>query len=79
MEQSNLILTIDFGTQSVRVSIFDRNGNTLACEKQTYEPAYFSSKPGYAEQDPAYYYECLCKENQRGFKNNNKYRFDEKS
>ena len=69
MEQSNLILTIDFGTQSVRVSIFDRNGNTLACEKQTYEPAYFSSKPGYAEQDPAYYYDCLCKCSQRICKN----------
>lgn len=69
MDNSNLILTIDFGTQSVRVAIFDKEGNCLASEKETYEPAYFSIKPGYAEQDPNYYYDCLCKCTQRISKN----------
>ncbi len=57
---SPLILTFDFGTQSVRAAIFDREGNMLACEKKPYEPAYVSPKPGYAEQDPSYYFDCLC-------------------
>ena len=53
-------MTFDFGTQSVRVSIFDAKGNCLAQEAKKYEPAYYSSKPGYAEMDPAYYFDCLC-------------------
>ena len=57
---SPLILTIDFGTQSVRAAIFDDKGECLAGEKKEYEPPYFSSKPGYAEQDPDYYFACLC-------------------
>jgi len=61
MENSpRTILTMDFGTQSVRVGIFEENGNVLAMEKQKYEPPYFSTLPNYAEQDPNYYYECLC-------------------
>lgn len=54
------ILTMDFGTQSVRAGIFDKHGNVVAMEKEKYEPPYFSSIPGYAEQNPHYYYECLC-------------------
>lgn len=53
-------MTFDFGTQSVRASIFDDQGNSLAAEKEPYRPAYFASKPGYAEQDPEYYFQCLC-------------------
>ena len=60
-ENSSLILTLDFGTQSVRACIFDKNGNLLAGEKESYEPAYVSPKPGWAEQDPDYYFECLSK------------------
>ena len=56
-----LILTIDFGTQSVRASLFSSEGECLAHEKETYDPAYYSIKPNYAEQDPHSYYECLCK------------------
>ena len=55
-----LVLTIDFGTQSVRVSIFNPKGEILAMERERYEPAYYSSQPGYAEQNPDYYYDCLC-------------------
>jgi sugar (pentulose or hexulose) kinase len=55
-----LIMTFDFGTQSVRVGIFNELGEVLAMEKEKYTPAYFSSQPNYAEQDPNYYYKCLC-------------------
>ncbi len=54
------ILAIDFGTQSVRVAIYDQNGDDVAMEKEKYSPAYYSTLPNYAEQDPHYYYECLC-------------------
>ena len=60
-DNSALILTLDFGTQSVRACIFDKKGNLLAGEKESYDPAYVSPKPGWAEQDPDYYFECLCK------------------
>ena len=56
-----LILTIDFGTQSVRAGLFNKKGETVALEKVKYEPAYVSPKPGLAEQDPDYYFESLCK------------------
>ena len=55
-----LMMTFDFGTQSVRVSVFDKQGKSLAMAKKSYDPAYHSSKPGYAEMDPAYYFDCLC-------------------
>ena len=46
--ESPLILTVDFGTQSVRTCLFDKDGNLLANEKEEYEPAYVSPKPGWA-------------------------------
>ncbi len=55
-----LMLTIDFGTQSVRVALFNKKGETVALEKKQYEPAYFSTAPGYAEQNPRYYFDCMC-------------------
>ena len=55
-----LVLTIDFGTQSVRVGLVNKQGEIVALEKVKYEPAYFSPKPGYAEQDPEFYYKNLC-------------------
>ncbi len=70
MSDSPYILTMDFGTQSVRVGIFDKNGEVIAMEKEKYEPAYFSTKPTFAEQDPNYYFECLCKCTQRLVKKN---------
>lgn len=59
--EKEYILTIDFGTQSVRAAIFNSVGETLAIEKVKYEPAYFSKEVGYAEQDPNYYFECMAK------------------
>jgi sugar (pentulose or hexulose) kinase len=54
------VLTLDFGTQSVRAMIFDRNGNTLAISKIHYDQPYYSSKPGYAEQNADYYFNLMC-------------------
>ena len=55
-----LVLTVDFGTQSVRVGLVNKTGEIVALEKVKYEPAYFSTKPGYAEQDPEFYFKNLC-------------------
>ncbi len=59
MEKQSYALAIDFGTQSVRAVIFDKNGATLAIEKNVYSPAYFSTQPGYCEQHADYYYEKM--------------------
>lgn len=58
--ENPLVLTIDFGTQSVRVGLVNKQGEIEALEKSKYEPAYFSVKPGYAEQDPEFYFNNLC-------------------
>ena len=55
-----LILTIDFGTQSVRVGLINKKGDIVAMERVKYEPAYHSPVVGYAEQDPDYYFNSLC-------------------
>ena len=67
---SPLIMTFDFGTQSVRAAIFNDEGECLVGEKQEYDPPYYSTKPGYAEQDPDYYYSCLCECTKRIVANN---------
>lgn len=59
--KKDLVLTIDYGTQSVRVSIVDDKGQFLAFEQEKYSTPYFSIKPGYCEQYPDYYYECMKK------------------
>lgn len=58
--EDRLILTLDFGTQSVRAVITSPQGEELAFEKKNYSPAYFSPEPNYAEQDPDYYWRCCC-------------------
>lgn len=65
MEKEKVVLTIDFGTQSVRALIINNKGETLAMEKVGYDQPYFSVKPGYAEQEPDYYWEkmILCTTN----------------
>ena len=55
-----LALTIDFGTQSVRVSIFNKQGELLAIKKQVYQPTYESAKPGYAEHEATFYWQNLA-------------------
>ncbi len=53
-----LILAIDFGTQSVRAVLIDLSGNIVQVAKSVIEP-YFSVAPGWAEQHPQYFTEKL--------------------
>ncbi len=56
---NELILSIDNGTQSIRVLLFDLNGNVVAKNKIELE-AYFSSQPGWAEQQADYFWQKLA-------------------
>ncbi len=58
MNNAKTLLAIDVGTQSVRAIVFDLAGNILAREQVLIEP-YFSSQPGWAEQDPALYWRSV--------------------
>lgn len=53
------LLAIDNGTQSVRAIVFDLRGNLVAKAQVPIEP-YFSQQPGWAEQNPEYYWSSLC-------------------
>lgn len=58
MTQKQYLFSIDNGTQSVRALIFDLDGNLVAKGKEEIEP-YFSTEPGFAEQDPEYFWQAL--------------------
>jgi sugar (pentulose or hexulose) kinase len=53
------ILAIDAGTQSVRALLFDLRGELVHRVRVPIEP-YTSRQPGWAEQDPEYFWENLC-------------------
>jgi sugar (pentulose or hexulose) kinase len=53
------ILAIDNGTQSVRALLFDLKGNLVTKSRVPFEP-YYSDRPGWAEQQPTFYWESLC-------------------
>jgi sugar (pentulose or hexulose) kinase len=54
-----VLLAIDNGTQSVRALLFDSEGQLLARSQVSIE-AYISREPGWAEQDPGYFWQSLC-------------------
>ena len=58
MSDKPYLLAIDNGTQSVRALLFDLEGNLLGKGKVELQP-YFSTQPGWAEQDPEYYWRSL--------------------
>ncbi|MBI9074309.1 MAG: FGGY-family carbohydrate kinase [Desulfatibacillum sp.] len=67
MSEKDLLLAIDNGTQSIKALLFDLEGNLLAREQVLFEP-YYSTNPGWAEQDPLVYWESLCEACQRLWK-----------
>lgn len=56
---SSLVLTIDFGTQSLRTALINKKGEIEGIVKKPYNPVYISLEKGYAEQDPDFYYDNL--------------------
>jgi len=53
------LLAVDVGTQSVRALLFGPRGDLVHLAKVPMQP-YVSPQPGWAEQDPEYYWERLC-------------------
>ena len=58
-ENRDCILVFDSGTQSIRGAVIDLGGNILKKVKTPIEP-YFSHQPGWAEQEPDYYWKNLA-------------------
>ena len=54
------LLAIDVGTQSVRALAFDPKGQLIDHAQIVYLVPYNSPHPGWAEQDPNYYWESLA-------------------
>lgn len=52
------LLSIDNGTQSIRALLFDSQGELVAKGQQIITP-YFSDHPGWAEQQPDYYWQAV--------------------
>jgi sugar (pentulose or hexulose) kinase len=59
MAEKDLLLAIDFGTQSVRALLFDLQGNLVALQRVPIQ-SYFSNAPGLAEQYPPVFWDALC-------------------
>lgn len=60
-----LVLAFDIGTQSTRVMLIDQFGNIINKSQKSYEQAYYSTNPGWAEQKPNVYWDTMaltCKE-----------------
>ena len=59
-----LVIAIDAGTQSIRAALVAPDGTIRHLVKLSIEP-YFSTQPGWAEQDPEYYWSKLCEATQQ--------------
>ena len=58
-KKDECVISIDAGTQSIRASLIDFRGNILQIVKNEIEP-YYSQNPGWAEQDPEYFWKVLA-------------------
>lgn len=61
MNKNELILSFDIGTQSMRGMLINKEGKIEAIEKIVYDEPYYSKSKDWAEKDPNFYYEVLCK------------------
>ena len=59
MKTKEVLLSIDAGTQSVRVLAFDRRGKLIDYAQVIYKEPYFSTNPDWAEQDAEFLWEQL--------------------
>jgi len=66
---TDLLLSLDVGTQSIRAIIFNLKGEVIALNK-TPVTSYFSPKPGWAEQFPEYFWGKLADCTRSLFKRN---------
>ncbi len=64
--RGDLILVFDAGTQSIRAVLIDLRGMIRHIVKTPIEP-YFSHQPGWAEQEPTYYWTTLATTAQKLF------------
>jgi len=55
----DLVLAVDVGTQSVRAIAFDRHGAVVGRAQVPMEPPFEAPQPGWAEKDPASYWNAL--------------------
>jgi sugar (pentulose or hexulose) kinase len=65
----DVLLAIDSGTQSVRALAFDLRGTLVARARVPLEP-YVSPQPGWAENDPDYYWRSVCEACQQLWREN---------
>ena len=61
MKNNPCVLTLDYGTQSVRAALIDKKGEIKVIIKEQYKPAYFSKEKGFAEQNPDFYWDLTIK------------------
>jgi len=59
-DQQDYLLSIDNGTQSIRAIVFDKTGREIAKSAVPITP-YYSKENGWAEQEPSYFWEYVCK------------------
>ncbi len=59
IRRDECVISIDAGTQSIRAATVDMKGDIVDIVRTPIEP-YFSERPGWAEQDPDYYWKNLC-------------------
>ena len=73
MNTNPLVLTLDFGTQSVRTALINKSGDIVYLSKKAYKPVSFALKKGYAEQFADFYWdnlvECLKKLSKESLEN----------
>lgn len=64
-----ILLALDIGTQSARALAFDLKGELLDHAQVVFAVPYHSPQPGWAEQDPNFYWECLTESCQKLWRN----------